>query len=134
MWSTSRLSKNSRGNIKDFARNSVWNIFHANIDVHSRRLIAEFPWDGIKYIEKIKSHCANITFSYKNRYGRIFQQVTHKGGGSAMNYIKIFQNAQDFYIPLGNTYSEDQLMHIFLDNFHLGGKCSGRIASNQAER
>ena len=51
-----------------------------NIDVHSRRLIAEFPRDGIKCIEKLQSHCANMTFADKSRYDRTFQQVTHKGG------------------------------------------------------
>ena len=59
-----------------------------------------------------------MTFAYKSRYDRIFQQVTHKGGESAMNYIKIFQNAQALSFSVGNTYSEDKLMHTFLDNFH----------------
>ena len=34
---------------------------------------------------------------------------------------------------MGNSYSEDQLMHTFLDNFHQGGKYSAQIASHQAE-
>ena len=33
--------------IEDYAKNDIRNLFHANIDVHSRRLIAEFPIDGI---------------------------------------------------------------------------------------
>ena len=41
-------------NIKDFAKNTIWNILHAGTDVQSRRLIAEFPGDGIKCIEKLK--------------------------------------------------------------------------------
>ena len=53
------------GNIKEFAKKAIRNILHANIDVHSRRLIAEFPVDGIKFIEKLQSHCSNMTFSYK---------------------------------------------------------------------
>ena len=92
---------------------------HANIDVHSRRLIAEFPKDGIKCNEKLQSHCANMTFADKSRYNRNFQQVTHKGGESAINYIKRFQDANALSVPVGNRYSEDQLMHTFLDNFHL---------------
>ena len=40
--------------IEDYAKNAIRNIFHANIDVHSRRLIAEFPKDGIKCIEKLQ--------------------------------------------------------------------------------
>ena len=67
---------------------------HANIDVNSIIFIAEFPGDGVKYIEKLQSHCANMTFSDKSRYGRIFQQITHKGGEYAMNYIKRSQNTQ----------------------------------------
>ena len=62
--------------------------------MHSRRLISDFPGNGIKLIEKIQSHCNKITFSGKSRYDRIFQQVTHKGEDSAMNYIKIFQDTQ----------------------------------------
>ena len=50
-----------------------------------------------------------------------------------MNYIKIFQNAQDLSISVGNNYSEDQLMNIFLDNFNQGEKYSAQIASHQEE-
>ena len=39
--------------IEDYAKNTIRNLFHANIDVHSRRLISESPKDGIKCIEKL---------------------------------------------------------------------------------
>ena len=80
-------------------------ILHANIDVHSRRLIAEFPRDEIKCIEKLQSHCANMTFADKSRYDRTFQQVTHKGGQYAINYTKRFQNAHALSVLVGNSYS-----------------------------
>ena len=35
-----------------------------------------------------------MTFADKSRYENIFQQVTHKGGESEMNYINRFQNTQ----------------------------------------
>ena len=50
-----------------------------------------------------------------------------------MNYIKISQNAHALSIYVGNYYSEYQLIHTFLDNFHQGGKYSAQIASHQAE-
>ena len=50
-----------------------------------------------------------------------------------MNYIKIFQNAEDLSVSVGNTYSKYQLMHTFLDSFHQSGKCYAQIASHQAE-
>ena len=81
------------GNVKDYAKQSIRNILHANSDVHSRRLIAELPKYGIKCLEKLQSHCANMTFADKSRYDRTFQQNTHKRGESAINYIEIFQNA-----------------------------------------
>ena len=84
-------------------------------------------------IENFQSHCANMTFAGKNRYDRTFQQVTHKGWESAMKYIKILQNAHALSISVGNSYSEDQLMHTFTDNFRQGGKYSSQIASQQAE-
>ena len=52
---------------------------------------------------------------------------------SAINYIKRFQNAHALSVSVGNRYSEDQLMHTFLDNFYQGGKYSAQIASHQAE-
>ena len=108
--------------LKIMQKKAIRNLLHANIDVHSRRLIAEFPKDGIKCIEKLQSHCANMTFADKIIYDRNFQQVTHKGGEYAINYIKRFQNAHALSVSVGNSYSEDQLMHTFLDNFHQGGK------------
>ena len=63
-----------------------------------------------------------MNFADKIRYDRTFQQVTHKGGEYAINYIKRFQNAYALSVSVGNIYSEDQLMHTFLDNFHQGKK------------
>ena len=73
-----------------------------------------------------------MTFADKSRYDRIFQQVTHKVGDPAMNYIRTLQNAQAFSVSLGNSYSWDQRMHIFLDNFHQGGKYTAQLDSHQA--
>ena len=58
-----------------------------------------------------------MTFADKSRYEMTFQQVAHKGGVYAINYIKIFQNAHALSVSVGNSYSEDQLMRTFLDNF-----------------
>ena len=74
-----------------------------------------------------------MTFADKSRYDRTFQQVTHKGGESTINYIKIFHNSHALSVSVGNRYSDDQIMHTFLDNFHQGGKYSAQIASHQAE-
>ena len=73
-----------------------------------------------------------MTFADKSRYDRTFQQVTHKGWESAINYINRFKNSHALSVSVGNSYSEDQIMHKFLDNFHQGGKYSAQIASNQA--
>ena len=71
-----------------------------------------------------------MTFADKIRYDRTFQQVIHKEGGSTINYIKRFKNAHALSVLVGNSYSEDQLMHTFLDNFRQGGKYSAQIASH----
>ena len=62
--------------IKEYLKKAIINLLHANIDVQSRKLIAEFPKYGIKCIEKLQSHCANMTFADKSRYDRTFQKVT----------------------------------------------------------
>ena len=46
-----------------------------------------------------------MDFADKSSYDRIFQHVTHKGGESAINYIKIFQNAHALSVSVGNSYS-----------------------------
>ena len=74
-----------------------------------------------------------MTSADKSRYDRTFQQVTNKGGESEINYIKRFQNVHALSVSVGNSYSEDQLMHTLLDNFHQGGKYSAQIASHQVE-
>ena len=40
--------------IEDYAKKAIRNILRANIDVQSRILIAEFPKDGIKCIDKLQ--------------------------------------------------------------------------------
>ena len=62
-----------------------------------------------------------MNFADKSRHDRTFQQVTHKGEESAIKYIKRFQNAQALSVSVGNSYSEYQIMHTFLDNFHQSG-------------
>ena len=74
-----------------------------------------------------------MTFSDKSRYDRIFQQVTYKGGESETNYIKRFQNSQALSFLVQKNYQEYQLVHIFQNNFHQGGKYSTQIANHQAE-
>ena len=48
-----------------------------------------------------------------------------------MNYINKFQNTQAFSVSVGNMYPEDKLIHILLDNFHQGGKCTAKIDNHQ---
>ena len=74
-----------------------------------------------------------MTFYDKIRYDRTFQQFTQKGGESTINYNKNIQNAHALSVSVGNSYSEDQLMHTFLDNFYQGGNYSAEIVSHQAE-
>ena len=107
--------------------------FHAYIYAHNQRLIDEYPGDGVQSISRLKYQCENITFSGQSRYNRLFQQVIHKRGESEINYIKIFQGAKALLISVVNSYSEDQLMHTFLDNLQQGGKYSYQISIQQPE-
>ena len=50
-----------------------------------------------------------------------------------MKYTKRFQNAQALSVSVGNSYPKDQLMHIFLYDFHQGGYYTANIASYQEE-
>ena len=56
-----------------------------------------------------------------------------KEGNQQLNILKKIQNAQVLSVLVGKNYSEDQLMHIFLDNFHQGEKYSAQIDSHQTE-
>ena len=57
--------------IKYFVKKDIRNLLIANIDFHSRRLIAEFPGDGVKFISKLQSHCAKMNFADKSRYDKL---------------------------------------------------------------
>ena len=63
----------------------------------------------------------------------MFQKLVHKGGESAINYIKIFHNDNALAISVRNSYTEDQLVHTFLEILQQGGRYSAQIASHQAE-
>ena len=91
--------------IEDYAKKAIRNLLYANIDVHSRILIAGFPKDGITCIDKLQSHCANITFADKSRYNSNFQKVTHEVSESVISCINMFQNAHALSVSVGNRYS-----------------------------
>ena len=40
--------------IENYAEKAIRNTLHANIDVHRRRFIAEFPMNGIYFIDKLQ--------------------------------------------------------------------------------
>ena len=50
-----------------------------------------------------------------------------------MNYVKILQNRNVLSVSVGNSYSEYQLMPIFLDNIHQSVKYIAQISIHQAE-
>ena len=52
-----------------------------------------------------------MTFADKSRYDRTFQQVTHKGGEYAINYIKRFQNTPALSYFLTFIDSLDMIFH-----------------------
>ena len=56
--------------IEDYAKKAIRNLLNANTDLHIRRLIVEYPKYGIKRIEKLQSHCANMNSADKSRYSR----------------------------------------------------------------
>ena len=56
-----------------------------------------------------------------------------KEGNLKLITLKDSKNAQAWSVSVGIFYSEDQLMHTFLDNFHQGGKYSAQMASHQVE-
>ena len=107
--------------IKDYVKKENSSLLHPNIYVYGKRLISEFQRDGVKFILKLQSHCENITFSGKSRYDGISRKLHIKEDNMQWIFIKIFQNSKTLSVSVENSYSEDQLMHIFLDNFHQGG-------------
>ena len=90
---------------------------HACKDAPSQRLIYQYPVYGLESISGLKSQCENMTFSDQSIYNSLFWKVVHKGRESEIKYIKIFQNDKYLEILIGNFYSEDQLVHTFLDKF-----------------
>ena len=73
-----------------------------------------------------------MIFADQSIHNILFQKVIHKEGESEINYIKIFQNSKALAISVGNSYSEDELMHNFLDSFQKYGKQFSWIEIHQA--
>ena len=69
-------------------KRAIRNLLHENIDVHSRRLIADFPKDEINFIDKFQSHCANITFSEKVDMTVLFKKSHIKEGNLHLITLK----------------------------------------------
>ena len=59
--------------------------------------------------------------------------MVHKGGVSAINYIKIFQYSKALEILVESSYSDYQVMHSFLEKFKQGRGNSAQISKHQAE-
>ena len=68
-----------------------------------------------------------MAFSDQIRYNKLFQKVIHMGRESEIKCFKIFQNDKALEISVINSFSEDQLMHTFLEHFNQGGKYSTQI-------
>ena len=62
----------------DYAKKFAWNRLYAYINAQNQILIDEYTGDGVQAITILKSQCANMNFSDKIRYNRLFQQVIHK--------------------------------------------------------
>ena len=67
-------------NIREFVKNAIRNLLRANIDVHSRRLIYDFPGYRIKCIEKLQSHCATMNFAEKVHMIELYRKYHIKEG------------------------------------------------------
>ena len=72
-------------------------------------------------------------FADQSKYNKMFHQVVHKGGESAIKYIKIFQDATPLIISMGNSYTEYQSMHTMSDIFQKVENYSDQIEIHQAE-
>ena len=50
-----------------------------------------------------------------------------------MNCINRFQKAQSLSVSVGNSYSYNEFIHIFSDNFHQGVKYTEQIAIHKVQ-
>ena len=54
-------------------KKAIRNLLRANIDVHSRRLVAKFPKDGVKCVEHFKSRCVLGKYQRATSMGAHYQ-------------------------------------------------------------
>ena len=80
----------------------------------------------------LQYQCSDMKFSNRSVYNRMFQQVVYKVRDSEINYIKIFHYSKDMEISVVNSYTKDQRMHTFLDNFYKCGNYYAQIASQKS--
>ena len=90
----------------DYSKKDTWILLYAYIGAHNQILIDDCTGDVVQAISRFLSQCANMTSFDQIFYNRLFQQVIHKGGESATNYIKIFHHSKALDISVGNSYFE----------------------------
>ena len=79
------------GDVKFYAKQAIRNLLHANSCVYSSRLIAEFPEDGIKCMEKLQSYCANMNFQMKVGMIELSSRLHIKDGNQPSITLKDFR-------------------------------------------
>ena len=63
----------------------------------------------------------------------LFKRLRKKKGNLQLITLKYSRMHTLCQNTVGNSYSEEQLMHTFLNNFHQGGKYSDHIDIHQTE-
>ena len=64
----------------DYAKNATWNLLHAYIDEHSRRLFYKYLGYGVHAITRFQSQCANMTFAKKENVIYGFRKLYRNEG------------------------------------------------------
>ena len=115
----------------DYISSALYNVLHGYVDAACQKLMMEHLGDGLESLRRLKQQCAIITFADKQRFDQIFKQCSHRTGETANGYMKRFHAAKSLATSVDNLYTEQQLMHLFLDNFHNpGNKYSAQVAQH----
>ena len=92
-----------------------WNA--PNMDTAYQKLMMEHLGD----LRCLKQQCIIIAFADIQRFDQIFRQYSHCTGETANGYMERFHAAMSLAPSVDNVYTEQQLMHLCLDNFHNPG-------------
>jgi len=91
------------------------------VDTSIQYMFQSHPEDGVACLHLLRRHCAQLTDTDTSTFYTRFAITTHHRDEHILNYIQRFNAAKVMAESVGNTFSDSQLLQLFIGNFTYPG-------------